>query len=228
MSMLLSKLLGSARNKWSAKSWVQKKTKERSRVVWSHRICKWRKSQGEWPCLFKRSCWAVHWKKPVKRGTKLSIYVTGSTECHVLHHADKIANCINYAANHLLDKCPLFLEKTLRDQIASMLRRNFTKLVCNQWNQDTMSRRVIKGCVAEVAKEITQLLYMDILPKIRSKEIAVLDKIEKRKLPIILLMTQLPQHKRSQIQKLLSCALFQLRSGIGRMSRGKFRVVQCW
>ena len=85
-----------------------------------------------------------------------------------------------------------------------------------------MSRRVIKGCVAEVAKEITQLLYMDILPKI-----AVLDKIEKRKLPIILLMTQLPQHKRSQIQKLLSCALFQLRSGIGRMSRGKFRVVQC-
>ena len=90
-----------------------------------------------------------------------------------------------------------------------------------------MSRRVIKGCAAEVAKEITQLLYMDILPKIRSKEIAVLDKIEKRKLPIILLMTQLPQHKRSQIQKLLSCALFQLRSGIGRMSRGKFRVVQC-
>ena len=90
-----------------------------------------------------------------------------------------------------------------------------------------MSRHVIKGCVAEVAKEITQLLYMDILLKIRSKEIAVLNKIEKRKLPIIVLMTQLPQHKRTQIQKSLSCALFQLRSGIGGMSRRRFCVMQC-
>ena len=33
-------------------------------------------------------------KKPVKCGTKLSIYATGSTEYHVLDRGDKIANCI--------------------------------------------------------------------------------------------------------------------------------------
>ena len=54
-------------------------------------------------------------KKPVKCGKKLSTYVVGSTECNVLDHGDKIAKCINFAANHLLDNCPTFMEKTLRE-----------------------------------------------------------------------------------------------------------------
>ena len=55
-------------------------------------------------------------KKPVKCGRKLSTYVSGSTECHVLDHGDKILKCINCAAIHLLDNCPSFLEKTLRER----------------------------------------------------------------------------------------------------------------
>ena len=50
-------------------------------------------------------------KKPVTCGKKLSTYVADSTECHLSDHGDKIAKCINCAANHLLDNCPLFLEK---------------------------------------------------------------------------------------------------------------------
>ena len=53
-------------------------------------------------------------KKPVTKelyGKKLSTYVADSTECHLSDHGDKIAKCINCAANHLLDNCPLFLKK---------------------------------------------------------------------------------------------------------------------
>ena len=53
-------------------------------------------------------------KKPVKFGKKLTTYGAGSTECHVPDHVDKMVKCINCAANHLLDNCPSFLEKTLR------------------------------------------------------------------------------------------------------------------
>ena len=45
-------------------------------------------------------------KKSVKCGNKLSTYVSGSTECHVLDHGDKIVKGINCAANHLLDNFP--------------------------------------------------------------------------------------------------------------------------
>ena len=41
-------------------------------------------------------------KKPVRCGEKLSTLVADSTECHVLGHGDKVAKCINCAANHLL------------------------------------------------------------------------------------------------------------------------------
>ena len=41
-----------------------------------------------------------------------------------------------------------------------------------------MLRHVIKGSVAEVAREIIQLTCMDIFPRISLEQIAVLDKME--------------------------------------------------
>ena len=105
--------------------WDKKKTEERSRVGWSYRLCEWWKSHSEWPCLFKRSCWAVHWKNPVKCGKTLSTFVAASTECHVLDHGDKIVKRINCAANHLLDNCPSFLEKSLREWISFLAKKKF-------------------------------------------------------------------------------------------------------
>ena len=67
---------------------------------------------------------------------------------------------------------------------------------------------MIKGWVAEVAREITQLPCMDIFPSISLEQIAVLGKMETRKLPILLLMLQLPQHKKIQTEKSSACALF--------------------
>ena len=50
-------------------------------------------------------------KKPGHCGKKLSTYVAGSTECHVLDHGDKIVICINCAADYLLENCSSSLEK---------------------------------------------------------------------------------------------------------------------
>ena len=57
----------------------------------------------------------------------MSTYVACSTECEVSDQGDKIAKQINCAANDLLDNCPLFLERTLREQI-SFLAKKFCNL----------------------------------------------------------------------------------------------------
>ena len=43
----------------------------------------------------------------------------------MLDHGDKTVKCINCAANHLLDNCPSFLEKTLRERISFLAKKKF-------------------------------------------------------------------------------------------------------
>ena len=42
---------------------------------------------------------------------------------NVSDHRDKIAKCINCAANHLLDYCLSFLERTLRERISFLAKK---------------------------------------------------------------------------------------------------------
>ena len=65
-------------------------------------------------------------KKPGHCGKKLSTYVAGSTECHVLDHGDKIVICINCALLITYWRTALHLwKKTLREQISFLAKSKF-------------------------------------------------------------------------------------------------------
>ena len=116
MWMLLSKLPGGTRDKWS------KRDLELANLIDFVSDENLRLNDS---VFSKEAVEQYIEKKPIKCGKKLSTYVAGSTECNVLDHGDKIAKCINFAANHLLDNCPTFMEKTLRERISFLAKTKF-------------------------------------------------------------------------------------------------------
>ena len=126
MCMLLSKLPSGTRDKWSRKVLgIRRKLKRDPELADLIDFVSDENLIVNDPVFSKEAVEQYIEKKPVKCGKKLSTYVGGSTECHVLDHGDKIVKCINCAANHLLDNCPSFLEKTLRERISFLAKNKF-------------------------------------------------------------------------------------------------------
>ena len=126
MHMLLSKLPGVTRDKWSRKVLgIKRKLKRDPEFADLTDFVSDENLIVNGPVFSKEAVEQYIEKKPVKRGKKSSTYVAGSTECHVLDHGYKIVKCINSAANHLLENCPSFLEKTLREQISFLAKKKF-------------------------------------------------------------------------------------------------------
>ena len=114
--MLLSKLPGGTRDKWSRKVLgIRRKLKRDPQLADLIDSVSDENLMVNDHVFSKETVELYIEKKPVKCGKKLSTYVAGSAECDVLDHGDKIAKCINCAANHLLDNYPSFMEKTLRE-----------------------------------------------------------------------------------------------------------------
>ena len=126
MCMLLSKLPGGTRGKWSRKVLgIRRKLKREPELADLINFVSDENIVVNDPVFLEGAVEQYIEKKPVKYGKKLSTYVAGPTKYHVLDHGDKIAKCINCAANHLLDNCPSFMEKTLRGKISFPAKRKF-------------------------------------------------------------------------------------------------------
>ena len=126
MCMPLSKLPGGMRDKWPRKVLgIRRKLKRDPELAYLIDFVSDENLIVNDPVFSKEGVKQYIEKKPVNCGKKLSTYVAGSTECNVLDHGDKTVKCINCAANHLLDNCPSFLEKTLRERISFLAKKKF-------------------------------------------------------------------------------------------------------
>ena len=110
----------------------------------------------------------------------MSTYIAGSTECHFLDQGRKIAKCINCVANHLLDNYLSFLEKSLKEQISFLAKKKFCYACLQQMKKGHNS----KTCDQRLSCSLIAVIFL----KIGLKQIAVLGKIETKKLTIIMLM----------------------------------------
>ena len=153
MGMLLSKLPGWTKDKWS------------------RRVLLIRRKQGKEPKLadfidfvndenlivsdpvFSKEAVEQYIDKKTK-SRRVATYVSGSKE--TFGDLAVRSPCINCGENHQLNGCLKFMDMALKDRITFLLKKSTDLDICNQWRRKIMPRIVIKDWTVEPALVVIQ------------------------------------------------------------------------
>ena len=124
MCMLLSKLPGSARDKWSRNvlTICRRHKREPDLTDFIHFVNDETLTVSD-PIFSKEGVEQYSDKKPNSRSTKVSSFATKDDGKVMAHVQERSPDCIYCREDHILDRCNVFMNQTLKERIKFLARK---------------------------------------------------------------------------------------------------------